>query len=160
MDHESKQGGPYPPLFPVPPAQKGTFAAPPTALAPPQSNHESRVRQRFFPRKTCGKRWWQAPARGGKTVTNSQEKVELGRDRPRGLRNLPFRKRKIPAPRIAGQGFFEACQSPEEPRRSSAVPIGRRFCETGIKTALAPAGCSPGVWPAPSPSVAPSPRAP
>ena len=65
---------------------------------------------------------WQAPVRSGKTAPTSPDDVDVvPRQRSRPAR-FAAKKRKIPAPRLAGQGFFEACQSAEEPRRSSAPP--------------------------------------
>jgi hypothetical protein len=60
-----------------------------------------------------------------KTAPTSPDDVDVvPRQRSRPVR-FAAKKRKIPAPRLAGQGFFEACQSAEEPRRSSAPPLGR-----------------------------------
>jgi len=79
----------------------------------------------ILPQKTLPNMVWQAPVRSGKTAPTSPDDVDVvPRQRSRPAR-FAAKKRKIPAPRLAGQGFFEACQSAEEPRRSSAAPLGR-----------------------------------
>ena len=131
MDHDSKQCGSLPPLLRGSPAltdvrSTDVRAASSTALAP-----DRRLLMRVVRGNDSSA---ENPAEHGLASTGPKRKNrsnQSGRRRRRAETALAARencrkKRKIPAPRLAGQGFFEACQSAEEPRRSSAEPPGAR----------------------------------
>jgi hypothetical protein len=130
MDHDSKQCGSLPPLLRGSPAQTDVRetdvrAASSTALAP-----DRRLLMRIVRGNDSSA---ENPAEHGLASTGPKRKNRSnhsGRRRCRAETALAAgeicrKKRKIPAPRLAGQGFFEACQSAEEPRRSSVAPPER-----------------------------------
>jgi len=122
MDHESKHGGLIPPLFPGSPVQEGVRAASSTVLAPSRSLLIEIVRGNdFSAEKECRVGFGKHRSEAEKPLQTVHTQVDpTPRQRSRPSR-FAAKTRKIPAPRLAGQGFFGGCQSAEEPRRSSAA---------------------------------------
>ena len=103
---------------------------------------------------------WQAPVRSGKTAPTSPDDVDVvPRQRSQPAR-FAAKNEKSPLRVSRGRDFLRLASRPKSPADRRRLPSGDGLPEPKIKAARPATGISPGTWPEPSPSVAPSPRAP